>query len=84
MTGGATLRRAVWALILALVFLGCIGVFKYCAGWLDYDFEGFGQAKFGWIAEGTPGYRLSGPIGDPNYFAAIWCLLFRWRSIAAS
>ncbi len=76
MRSGKTLQRAVWTLIGLGVVLGTISVFQYLTGSFTNDFWGFGQASIKNIAGETEGYRISGPIGDPNFFAQIMLVLF--------
>jgi O-antigen ligase len=65
----ATLRRAVWALLAAGIFLGTISVFQYLTGTFTNTYGGFGQAAVENIVGNTNDYRIAGPIGDPNFYA---------------
>lgn len=64
-------RNTVWALILAGLFMGGVGVFQYLTGTFSNNYFGFGQAPLLNIVGATEGNRISGPIGDPNFFAQI-------------
>ena len=61
------LRGAIWTLLTAGALLGAIGVFQTIT-------QTFGNAYFG-FAQASPGGRLFGPIGDPNYYAQIMVVL---------
>lgn len=69
-------RRAVWALVLSGTLLGTIAVIQYITSDFTNNFWGFGQAQsLGLITGEVDGYRISGPIGDANYFAHIMVVL---------
>lgn len=65
----------VWALILAGGFLGTISVFQYMTDSFQSDFGGFGQAAKMHMAGEVDTYRISGSIGDPNFFGQIMLVL---------
>lgn len=72
--GGDVLRRVVWSILVGILFLGSIGVFKYLSGDLENDFWGFAQASYSHIAGELDSHRLSGPMADPNHYAALLVL----------
>ncbi len=63
------LRGVVWALLAAGIFLGTIGACQHLTGTFTNTYWGFGLAVVKDIAEATVGYRISGPISGPNFFA---------------
>lgn len=65
----------VWALILAGGFLGSISVFQYWTDSFLSDFGGFAQAAKMHMAGEVDTYRISGSIGDPNFFGQIMLVL---------
>ena len=71
MDGIRSLRVVAWALLSGAILVGTIGVYKYCMGAFDDTFAGFGRALYAHISKGARGWRLSGPMGDPNYFGAL-------------
>ena len=63
------LRGVIWTLVAVGVFLGTISTLQGLGGLHDNDFGGFGQVGFQNIIGETDGNRLSGPVGDPNFYA---------------
>jgi putative inorganic carbon (hco3(-)) transporter len=72
---GESLRRVVWALIATGLFLGAISVAQYLTGTFPNNYWGFAQANIQNITGTNEGYRIGGPIGDPNFFAQIMVVL---------
>jgi putative inorganic carbon (HCO3(-)) transporter len=70
-----TMRRVVWTLLATGIFMGTISVYQYLAGAYDNSFWGFGQAAVQNIVGESDDYRVSGPLGDPNFFAQIMLVL---------
>lgn len=68
---GATLRRVIWALLAAGIFLGTISVIQYLTGAFHYSFLGFGKAQVQHIIGQTEDFRIGGPLGEPNFYAQI-------------
>lgn len=68
-------KRSVWALISAGVFLGTISVFQYITNTFENDYGGFAQAKIMQISGDVSDYRISGSVGDPNFFAQAMLVL---------
>ncbi|MDR3575820.1 MAG: O-antigen ligase family protein [Anaerolineaceae bacterium] len=67
----STFRGALWVLVIAGIFTGSISVFQYLTKTFTNPYWGFGQAQILNIVTGTDDYRISGPIGDPNFYAQI-------------
>lgn len=65
---GTLLRRLVWALLLAGLFLGAISVHQQLTGNFDFAYWGFGQSPKIFALEGESTTRLGGPVGDPNFY----------------
>ena len=70
-----TFRQVIWTLLVAGIFLGSLSVFQYLTGTFDNSYGGFARAELRGIAGDDRGYRLTGPIGDPNFFAQIMIVL---------
>lgn len=68
-------REVVWALLAAGIFLGTISVYQQLTGTFHENYWGFGQATLEQIVGETHEYRITGPIGDPNFFAQILLVL---------
>lgn len=66
-----SLRTAVWALLSAGIFMGSISVYQQLTGTFNNLYGGFAQVRL----ESTVGFRLGGPLGDPNYYAQIIVVL---------
>ncbi len=71
----ATLRGAVWMLLLAGILMGSISVYQFLTNDWDNAFWGFGQAPVLNLVGTTEGGRVGGPIGDPNFFAQIMLVI---------
>jgi putative inorganic carbon (hco3(-)) transporter len=66
----SSLKGAVWALVLAGLFMGMISVFQTLTGTFGNNYFGFG----GWQAQvsgDASGHRLTGPYDNPNAFAQV-------------
>jgi len=68
-------RHVIWMLLGIGIFLGTLGVFQYLTGTFSNNYGGFSQTVLKGIAGSASGYRLAGPIGDPNFFAQIMVVL---------
>ena len=72
---GQNFRHAIWALLLAGILMGTISVYQYYTKTFTNDYGGFAQAEIMQIVGASNDYRISGPIGDPNFFAQIMVAL---------
>lgn len=63
------LRTFAWAVVVGGTGLAALGVVQVATGLYAQDFFGFGQAPLAQIAGKVDNYRISGPFGDPNFFA---------------
>ena len=68
-------RHAIWALLLAGILMGTVSVYQYYTKTFSNDYGGFGQAELMQIVGATNDYRISGVIGDPNFYAQIMVVL---------
>jgi len=95
LTESKNLRNVIWSLIIIGIFLGTISVFQYLTGTFDNPYWGFGISSLQTIAGSSGGYRIAGPIGDPNYYSQIMLAItplafsrfldekkFIWKAIA--
>jgi putative inorganic carbon (hco3(-)) transporter len=64
-------RTALWVIVAAGIFTGSISVFQYLTKTFTNIYWGFGQAQILNIVTGVDDFRISGPIGDPNFYAQI-------------
>jgi len=69
------LNRVIWSLLFAGVFMGTISVYQYLTGTFENNYWGFAQASFMQYAGSLEGYRISGPVGDPNFYAQVMVVL---------
>lgn len=63
-------KNALWALLLAVLFMGGISVFQALTGTYQQPYFGFGN----WQAQNTGDvgrYRLTGPYDNPNAYAQV-------------
>lgn len=75
MQRAVTMRRVIWALMATGIFMGTISVHQYLFDAFDNNYWGFGQAALMHIIGESNDYRISGPVGDPNFFAQILLVL---------
>lgn len=71
----ASFRQAIWALIIAGIFMGTISVFQAVTKTYDNQYFGFG----GWEFQTTVGQthnRLTGPYANPNAYSQVMVVLF--------
>lgn len=66
-----SLKIAVWAILTAGLFMATISIFQQFTGTFSNQYLGFSMVS----ANSVYGNRLSGPIGDPNFFAQIMVVL---------
>src|SRR5690606_543220 len=71
----ATFRKVMWVLLGAGIFLGTISVYQGVTGQYDSEAWGFGRSGFLSIVGYTEGNRVTGPMGDPNYYAQLILVL---------
>jgi putative inorganic carbon (HCO3(-)) transporter len=71
----ATLRLVVWSLLAAGLLMAAIGLYQQATGNFAQSILGLGQANLQQIVGQTIGYRIVGPVGDPNFFAQIMLVL---------
>jgi putative inorganic carbon (hco3(-)) transporter len=67
----STFRGALWMLVIAGIITGSISVIQYLTKTFTNPYWGLGQAKILNIVTGVEDFRVSGPIGDPNFYAQI-------------
>jgi putative inorganic carbon (hco3(-)) transporter len=70
-TKARSLRVALWGLILAGLFMGTVTTHQYLTGSFEDLYWGFGQARVENIIRRVDDFRITGPIGDPNFYAQL-------------
>ncbi len=68
-------RYVIYTLLIVGIFIGTINIHQYVTGNYTSDYGGFAVAEYMNIVGETNGYRLSGPVGDPNFFAQVMVVL---------
>jgi O-antigen ligase len=68
-------RHVIYTLLVIGVFIGTISVHQHLTGNFEDTYGGFAMAEYMNIVEDTDNYRLSGPVGDPNFFAQVMVVL---------
>lgn len=71
----ASFRQAVWALIIAGIFMGSISVFQTVTRAYDNSFFGFGRWESQSSGEQSRN-RLTGPYDNPNAYSQIMVVIF--------
>lgn len=69
LAGTDSLRSLVWALIVAGGGVAALTVVQSAVGAFDTSFGGLAQWAVQNIVGATDDIRISGPVGDPNYYA---------------
>jgi O-antigen ligase len=68
-------KHVIYTLLIIGIFLGSISVHQYLTNNFNSTYGGFAAAEFMNIVDETNDYRLSGPVGDPNFFAQVMVVL---------
>jgi len=71
LTRAASLRVTVWAMVGAGAFLAGISVFQFLTGAFGSTFAGFGLSSVENIVGTYDDVRISGPVGDPNFYGQL-------------
>jgi O-antigen ligase len=71
----SSLRHTIWTLLTAGMFIGTIGLLQHVTGDFTNVYGGFAQSTLMNIIGETSGYRIGGPVGDPNFFGQIMLVL---------
>lgn len=69
------LRIVAWVLVAGGGFLATLSVIQYTTGAFGSTFGGFAQSAVQNIYLGTDDVRISGPIGDPNFYAQLLVMI---------
>ncbi len=72
----AALRRVVWVLLGGGLFLTALSIFQFLTDAYGSSFGGFAQSELQHVVGTTDEIRISGPIGDPNFYAQWLVILF--------
>jgi putative inorganic carbon (hco3(-)) transporter len=68
-------RYVIYTLLIIGIFIGTISIHQYVTSNYTSNYGGFAVAEYMNIVGETNGYRLSGPVGDPNFFAQVMVVL---------
>jgi O-antigen ligase len=66
-----TYKAACLALVLVAGLLSLLSIHQYVTGNFSSDYAGFAQSPIRQIVDKLRAQRVSGPIGDPNFYALI-------------
>lgn len=67
----SSLRVVVWSMVGAGGFLAAISVFQFVTGSFGSSFAGFGLSSVENIVGTYDDIRISGPLGDPNFYGQL-------------
>lgn len=70
-----TFRLAIWTLLMVGIFLGTLSVIQFTLGTYGNTYGGYANAVLSNISGDSTGYRLGGPVADPNYYAQMMLVL---------
>jgi putative inorganic carbon (HCO3(-)) transporter len=65
------LRQLMYTFLFIGVFISSFSVHQFLTGNFHGDYGGFAEAELMNIVGETNDFRLSGPVGDPNFFAQV-------------
>jgi len=68
-------RYVIWTLLAAGIFMGTLTVIQYATKSFHNVYGGFAQYEIMHIVGQSSGPRVSGPVGDPNFYAQIMIVL---------
>lgn len=68
-------RQVIYTLLFVGIFISSFSIHQYVTKNFASEYGGFAQAEFMNIVGETNDYRLSGPVGDPNFFAQVMVVL---------
>jgi O-antigen ligase len=71
----SALRSVVWVLVAGGGFLASLSIVQFVTGSFDMTFGGFAQSAVQNIYAQTDNVRISGPIGDPNFYAQLLVMI---------
>ncbi len=74
-TSEISIRHLIWELLIIGMLLGSLSVFQVFTNSYHNDFGGFAQVTVDTIAGDMTGERVSGPVGDPNFYAQMLVML---------
>jgi len=66
-----TLKRAVWAILIAGAALSTISAYQVLTSSYGWDFGGFGRIKVAQIVGDLRQPRIAGAFADPNFYAQV-------------
>ncbi|MCU1229067.1 MAG: hypothetical protein JWO97_1951 [Acidobacteria bacterium] len=67
----SSLRQGMGAIVFVAGGLALLSLFQIATGRYDQDFFGFASVQTGTIYSDVSGARISGPLGDPNFYGQI-------------
>ena len=68
-------RQLIYTFLFIGVFISSFSVHQFLTGNFHSDYGGFAIAELMNIVGETNDFRLSGPVGDPNFFAQVMAVL---------
>ncbi len=68
-------RQVIYTLLFTGIFISSFSIHQYVTRNFLSQYGGFAEAEFMNIVGETNDYRLSGPVGDPNFFAQVMVVL---------
>ncbi|MFH1104585.1 MAG: O-antigen ligase family protein [Actinomycetota bacterium] len=71
----SALRLVIWVLVVGGAALATLSILQFLTGSFNTTFGGFAQSAVQNIYAQTDDVRISGPIGDPNFYAQLLVML---------
>lgn len=71
----SALRLVVWTIVGGGAALATLSIFQFATGSFDSNFGGLGQSAAQQIVGELDDIRMSGPIGDPNFYAQLLVMI---------
>lgn len=72
---GSSWRLAIWALLVVGIIMGTLSIIQFLLGTYTSSYGGYAVAITNDLSGSSSGYRLGGPVGDPNYYAQMMLVM---------
>jgi O-antigen ligase len=70
-----SLRGAIWVLLVVGIFLGTLSIIQFMLGTYSNTYGGYAASAINNISGSSSGYRVGGPVADPNYYAQMMLVM---------
>jgi len=75
LNSSSLLRGIIWSFLASGIFLSAIAIFQHLTETQDNNYWGFALAPIEHLLDESKNFRVSGTLGDPNYFCQFLLIL---------